>query len=136
MRCDTIPPASHHASMVLRANPRKLGVYQIASQVATQVIRLVRTFRGPERFAVGDQLNRAAVSVPANLAEACGRGSIAEFRRFLLYARGSAQEVVSLLRVARESGLGDRATIITLEGRTTLVVKMIGRLYKNPPPDR
>jgi four helix bundle protein len=122
--------------MVLRANPRKLGVYQIASEVATHIIRHVRTFPRADRWTVGDQLRRAAVSVPANLAEACGRGTVPEFRRFLLFARGSAQEVVAILRVARRAGLGDRGTMISLESKATLVVKMITRLHQKPPPDR
>jgi len=122
--------------MVLRAHAGRLRVHEIASDIATQMIRQVRRFPVAARIGVGDQLTRAAVSVPANLAEACGRGTIPEFRRFLLYARGSAQEVVSLLRIARRSGWGDRATMVSLESRTTLVLKMIGRLYSHPPPDR
>jgi len=122
--------------MVLRAHAGRLRVHEIASDIATQMISQVRRFPVSARIGVGDQLTRAAVSVPANLAEACGRGTIPEFRRFLLYARGSAQEVVSLLRIARRSGLGDRATMVALESRTILVLKMIGRLYTHPPPDR
>lgn len=122
--------------MVLRANAGRLLVHTIASEVATGVIRQVRTFPSLERFGLGDQLVRATVSVPANIAEACGRGTIIEFRRFLLYARGSAQEVLSLLQVARRSGLGRGETIVALENRTALVLKMLVRLYKNPPPDR
>ena len=122
--------------MVLKANPGRLRVHQIASWVATQVIRQVRTFPGPERLGLGDQLVRAVVSGPANLAEAYGRGTIPDFRRFLLYARGSSQEVLSLLRIARQSGLGHRKTMISLESSTMLVLKMITRLYNNPPPDR
>ena len=75
--------------MVLRAHAGKLRVHEIAAEVATGAIRQVRTFPSLERFGLGDQLARAAVSVPANIAEACGRGTITEFRRFLLYARGS-----------------------------------------------
>ena len=114
--------------MVLRANAGRLLVHTIASEVATGVIRQVRTFPSLERFGLGDQLVRAAVSVPANIAEACGRGTIIEFRRFLLYARGSAQEVLSLLQVARRSGLGRGETIVALENRTALVLKMLVRL--------
>src|SRR5438445_10625279 len=122
--------------MVLRAHDGKLRVHEIAAEVATGAIRQVRTFPSLERFGLGDQLARAAVSVPANIAEACGRGTITEFRRFLLYARGSAQEVLSLLQVARRSGLGRRETIGALENRTALVLKMIVRLYDHPSPDR
>jgi four helix bundle protein len=121
--------------MVLRASAGSLRVHEIAASVATQVVQQVRRF-GAERFTLGDQLTRAAVSVPANIAEACGRGTIREFRRFLLYARGSAQEVLSLLEIARNSGLGEREIMVSLENRTALVLKMIVRLYDHPPPDR
>jgi four helix bundle protein len=122
--------------MVLRAGAGSLRVHAVASSVAADVIKEVRTFNSTERFTLGDQLVRAAVSVPANLAEACGRGTIKEFRRFLLYARGSAQEVLSLLQIARRSGLGRRAIMVSLESRTTLTLKMLVRLYNHPPPDR
>src|SRR5438874_1266363 len=107
--------------MVLRASAGSLLVHDIASSIATDVIGQVRTFGSSERFTLGDQLIRAAVSVPANIAEGCGRGTITDFRRFLLYARGSAQEVLSLLQVARRSGLGRRETIAALENRSALV---------------
>jgi|SRR5690348_3029788 len=122
--------------MVLRAGAGSLRVHAVASSVAADVIKEVRTFNSTERFTLGDQLIRAAVSVPANLAEACGRGTIKEFRRFLLYARGSAQEVLWLLQIARRSGLGRRAIMVSLESRTTLTLKMLVRLYNHPPPDR
>lgn len=122
--------------MVLRAHPGKLLVHDIAAEVATGVIRQVRTFPTLERFGVGDQLIRAAVSVPANIAEGCGRGTITEFRRFLIYARGSAQEVLTLLQLARRSGLGHRPTMGSLENKIALVLKMLTRLYDSPPPDR
>jgi four helix bundle protein len=122
--------------MVLRAGSGSLRVHAVASSVAADVIKEVRTFNSTERFTLGDQLIRAAVSVPANLAEACGRGTIKEFRRFVLYARGSAQEVLSLLQIARRSGLGRRAIMVSLESRTTLALKMLVRLYNHPPPDR
>lgn len=122
--------------MVLRAHPGKLRVHEIAAAVASDVIGQVRTFPGPERFGLGDQLIRAAASVPANIAEGCGRGTITEFRRFLLYSRGSAQEVLTLLQVARRAGLGRPATMRSLENKIALVLKMLVRLYSSPPPDR
>jgi len=55
---------------------------------------------GPGAAGRADQLVRAALSVSSNIAEACGRGTVTEFRRFLIYARGSAQETLTQLRVA------------------------------------
>jgi len=77
------------------------------------LIAQVRRFSLADRVALGDQLLRAGVSIPANIAEACGRGTIKEFQRFLLYARGSAQEVLSLLQIARRCGLGRRETMVS-----------------------
>jgi len=134
--CRSLSRAAQSYGMVIRAHMGKLKVHAVAAEVAGDVLRMVRTFPAPDRFGIGDQMGRAAVSVPANLAEACGRGTIPEFRRFLLYARGSAQEVLSLLQVSQRAGLGRRERVNSLASKTALVLKMICRLYDNPPPDR
>ena len=84
----------------------------------------------------GDQLVRAALSICSNIAEACGRGTVPEFRQFLLYARGSAQETVTHLRVAAALDAAHARTIGALEGRVIVISKMISRLHAHPPPDR
>src|SRR5256885_12349628 len=73
--------------MVLKAHAGRLRVHELACEFAADAVRLARTFRGPGRFERGDQLVRAALSICSNIAEACGRGTVAEFRQFLLYAR-------------------------------------------------
>src|SRR5919198_5439059 len=86
--------------MALKAHAGRLRVHQLACGLAADAARLARTFRGPGSFERGDQLVRAALSVCANIAEACGRGTVREFRQFLLYARGSARETITHLHVA------------------------------------
>src|SRR2546422_8336592 len=81
--------------MVLRAFVGKLCVHELAVELTVEALKLARTFRGPGARARGDQLVAAALSIGSNIAEACGRGTVPEFRRFLLYARGSAQETIS-----------------------------------------
>ena len=76
---------------------------------------------------------RAALSVSSNIAEACGRGTVPEFRQFLLYARGSAQETLSQLTIARKLSPELSAPIRKLENRTALVIKMLSRFHDNPP---
>ena len=120
----------------MRAHVGRLLVHQVAIEVAAGVAPLCDRFRGPGAKTRADQLVRAALSVPSNIAEACGRGSLPDFPRFLLYARGSAQEVLSQLEVARRLDPSLRAQIRRLESQTALVVKLIGRFYDNPPPHR
>jgi len=98
-------------------------------------VTLAQSLKGPGAHARGDQLARAAISVSSNIAEACGRGTIGEFRRFLLYARGSAQELVSQLGVAKGAHPAQRRMIARLQTRTVLVLKMLRRLYDCPPSD-
>ena len=122
--------------MTLRAYARRLWVHEVAVEVSVQVARLSRTLSGPGAASRADELVRAALSVGSNIAEACGRGSIPEFRRFLQHARGSAQETLTHLRVAAALDPAHSRTIHEIEGRVALVIKTLGRLIAHPPPDR
>jgi len=122
--------------MTLQANAGQLLVHRVASEVAKDCFALATTFRGPGAYARGDQLVRAALSICSNIAEACGRGTIPEFRQFLRYARGSAHELRAQVRIAREYDPARALHCRTLESRTTLVIKLLTRLHNRPPPDR
>lgn len=119
--------------MALRADPRSLRVHQLAVKVATEAVAIARRLRGPAAFERGDQLVSAALSVAANIAEACGRGSSAEFRQFLVIARGSAQEVLTHLRITALAEPGLKPSVVRLIDQTALVVKMLTRLRERPP---
>lgn len=122
--------------MVLRADPSRLLVSQVATAVARDAARLAETFRGPGAFARGDQLVRATLSIVSNIAEACGRGTVPDFRRFLLHARGSAQEALAQLRLVEPAAPAQRSELRSLQSRTVLILKLLNRLYAHPPPDR
>lgn len=122
--------------MVLRADPSRLLVSDVATTVARDAAALAKTFRGPGAFARGDQLVRATLSIVSNIAEGCGRGTVPEFRRFLLIARGSAQEALAQLRLVDDTNLVQATQLRSLCNRTVLILKLINRLYANPPPDK
>lgn len=82
----------------------KLLVYEKALALADEVCSLTRGFpRG--YFFLADQLNRAALSIAANIAEGNGRFTNSDRRQFFGIARGSVQECVPLLKLAARQGL-------------------------------
>ncbi len=121
--------------MVLRAEPSRLLVFQVAESIANDCTTLAGTFRGPGAFARADQLVRASQSVVSNIAEGCGRGSVADFRRFLLIARGSAHETLAQLRLVEPTTAEQRSLVRSVESRTFLVLKLLTRLHAHPPPE-
>ena len=120
--------------MALRANPIRLLVHQVSTEVSVEVAQVAHTFRGPGADGRGEQIVSAALSVTSNIAEACGRNTIQEFRQFLVYAKGSAFELQTQLRIARKLDPDRSSEFRGLENRATLVIKMLGRLQQHPPP--
>lgn len=75
----------------------KLDVWREARILAAEVYR---SFHFCRDFSFRDQVHRAALSVPANIAEGVERNSAAEFKNFLGIAKGSAGELRTFLRIA------------------------------------
>ena len=80
---------------------RDLVVWQQSMTLCQEVYALIRQFPQEERYALCDQLRRAVVSIPSNIAEGNGRDSRAEYSRFLAIARGSVFEVQTQLELAK-----------------------------------
>ena len=79
-------------------------------------------------FGLRDQLRRAAISIPANIAEGFGRGGAVEFARFLDIARGSAYELDTLLRIAHDAGLLDGVLFMSLTTTNRSITSKISGL--------
>jgi four helix bundle protein len=105
----------------------KLEVYQKAVDFADEVASLTESFPRGYRFLV-DQLNRAALSIATNLAEGTGRFTKPDRRNFFTIARGSAQECVPLLEIARRRGLVKDAAAIALKERLEIIARMMSGL--------
>ena len=79
---------------------RDLKVWQKAMELAEAVYRLAAVFPKTETFRLGSQLTRAAVSVPANIAEGNARGTKRDYANFLSIAKGSLMETETFLMLA------------------------------------
>lgn len=83
---------------------RKLMVWQKAHQLTLGIYELTANFPRDEVYGLTSQVRRAAASIPANVAEGCGRDGDAELARFLRIAMGSANELEYHLILARDLG--------------------------------
>ncbi len=81
---------------------RELKVWEKGHNLTLAIYSATKTFPGDERFGLISQLRRAAVSIPTNIAEGCGRKGDAELARFMQISMGSASEVEYLLLLAQD----------------------------------
>ena len=110
----------------------KLEVYQKSVDFAVRVSTLTENFPKGFRF-LSDQLNRAALSIPANLAEGNGRWHTADRKQFFWIARGSAQECVPLLEVGFRRGVINETEHKSLKDGLETIVKMTSGLIQGVP---
>lgn len=108
----------------------ELLVWQKAHAAVIEVYRITKNFPSEERFRLTDQLCRSAASVPTNIAEGKGRETAADFRHFLIIARGSTEETRYLLLLARDLGYLPLEGYSALSATYTEVSKMLNALLK------
>ncbi|MGL5939083.1 MAG: four helix bundle protein [Waterburya sp.] len=102
-----------------------LRVWQQGIELVKQIYLITREGEISRDFSLREQLRRAAVSVPTNVAEGFERYSRKEYVNFLNIAKGSAGEVRSLLRVALEIGYLDQSTYFRLYEMTKGLSRML-----------
>ena len=83
---------------------RNLEAWSKAVDFVVVVYRMTESFPKEEKFGLTSHIRRAAVSIPANIAEGAGRNSDKEFAHFLSNAQGSASELETELIIARRLG--------------------------------
>ncbi len=90
-----------------------------------KVYRLTRNFPSDERFGLVSQIRRSAASVPANIAEGCGRRGDREFSRFLSIAAGSASETEYHLLLAYDLRLLKENDYLKLDQQINEIKRML-----------
>ncbi len=108
----------------------RLEIWHLAREYVTAVYATTARFPRSERFALADQLNRAANSVALNIAEGSGQDTDAQFGRYLGIAMGSVCEVVSGLFLARDRGYIDDTTHADLYEKGDHLIRAIVNFRK------
>ena len=112
---------------------RRLHVWERSRRLAVELHIVTRSFPSSDRGVVGGQLRRAVLSVPANIAEGCGKASRKEAIRFFEIASGSAKEAEHHIQMSADLGYMPAAKATAfIEGIVT-VQKMLRSLINNLP---
>lgn len=110
---------------------KELKVYQKSYQIALETYKLTKNFPTEEKYGLISQLQRAVVSVPANIAEGFGRYSTKEFIQFLRISLGSLNEVRVYYDLAKDLSYIKREDFERLKNELELVSIMLNRLMKS-----
>jgi four helix bundle protein len=102
-----------------------LKVWDKAHELTLKIYSATKTFPREEIFGLTSQLRRACASIPANIAEGCGRSGDAELARFLVIASGSASEVEYHLLLAHDLGYLNDADIRHLDEEVNELKRML-----------
>lgn len=107
---------------------RNLTVWSRSHTFVINVYKITRKFPKEEIYGLTSQIRRAAMSIPTNIAEGCGRKSDADFCRFLQISVGSASEVDYELQLAYELGYLTESEYDELAKEVVEIRKMIAKL--------
>lgn len=114
---------------------RELKVWQKAHGVTLAIYQLTSCFPREELYGLTSQLRRACTSIPANLAEGCGRNGAAEFARYCSIAMGSASELEYHLLLARDLKLIKPKEYAQLSNDATELKRMLTGLFQKLKAD-
>jgi four helix bundle protein len=116
----------------MKRNHRTLKAWQEAIELVDAIYLATATFPADERFGLTSQLRRAAVSVPANIAEGFARTGTRELLHFLSIASGSLSELDTLIEIAGRQQLiaNTEALVERIDRVSALVLALASALKK------
>ncbi len=109
---------------------RNLVVWEKAHKLVMCIYKITKAFPKEEQYALTNQIRRAAMSAPTNIAEGCGKLTQADFARYLQQALGSIQEVQYLSFLSFELNYIDQNVYSVLDNDINQLKAMLINLIK------
>ena len=109
---------------------KELKVWQKGIELVKSIYEITQLFPPNEQFGLISQMRRAAVSIPSNIAEGCGRNSDKELIHFLYVAMGSASELETQIIISQELNFLGKEKSEQLQSLILEIIKMISSLIK------
>ena len=113
----------------------QLSVWQKSHQFTLDVYTLTRAYPKEELFGLTSQIRRSSSSIATNIAEGCGRGSDADFGRFLQMAMGSASESEYQILLSFDLNYIDENQYMQMNAKVTEIKRMLSSLISKTKAD-
>ncbi|MDE6578834.1 MAG: four helix bundle protein, partial [Muribaculaceae bacterium] len=107
---------------------KELRIWQRSLDLVEEIYGLVKLFPKEETYALSDQMRRAAISIPSNIAEGNGRYTNKDFLKFLSFSRGSLYELATQIEICSRLGYGLPSSINSINLLIEEIGKMINRM--------
>lgn len=114
--------------MMKSSDYKQLKVWQKAIDLTVEVYKIVKYLPKEETYVLSDQMRRAVVSIPSNIAEGQGRNSRKEFQNFLSIARGSLWELGTQIEICERLGFLNKPQTTKVHELTMEIGKMLNAL--------
>ena len=110
-----------------------LEVWQLSMDLVIQLYDFIRGLPREELYVLSDQMRRALISIPSNIAEGQKRNNPKEFRRFLSYSRGSLGEIMTQINLCNRLGYLSDDNLERVLNRCGLIDKKLFNLINSLP---
>ena len=110
---------------------KKLEAWKLSMELVIDVYRTTDGFPNQEKYGLTDQIRRATISVPSNIAEGAARQTKKEFTNYLHIAQGSLSELDTQIELARQLGYLEDETWRILDERMERIDKLISGLIRH-----
>ena len=107
---------------------RDLRVYQTSRDLVKTIYSVLAAYPSNEQYALCDQLRRASVSVPSNIAEGMSRSSDKEKAHFIEISYGSSMEVLCQMEISKELNYVTEEQMKDIENQITIIAKQLSKL--------
>ncbi len=116
---------------MLNLSHKNLDVYKLSKELVKEIYRLTNSFPKGEIYGLTNQLRRASISVPSNIAEGMSRDTNKDISRFLVIARSSLVEIDTQIEISLSLNYIEGEDIIKLEELVVRVFQMLSKLIKH-----
>jgi four helix bundle protein len=110
---------------------KELNVWKKGIEIVNRIYEITERFPHKENYGLSSQMQRAAVSIPSNIAEGFVRGHTAEYRQYLRVALGSCAELDTQLVIVGERGYTSQTEILSIQNELEYESRMITNLIKS-----